>query len=292
MPGKNEKLVSIIILNWNGKDYTGSCLQSIYKNTNYGAYEIIVVDNGSTDGSQEMIKSKFPKVRLIENKRNVGFAGGNNIGIRASSGDYVFLLNNDTLVTKNWMGKMVGVMESDEKIGVLGPHLPENEKSETYYGGGSIDDSGAAKHSFSRKAGEFEQVGGAAFMIRREVIDEIGVLDEGFFPIYFEETDYCFRVADAGWKVFFTPDTKIIHFGSKLTSKKPLSWNFFVINKNRVRLMLIHFRGRRLLRSFFWEILRFGKNITRAHILVKAYLWNIKNLGEILKKRKSYGGGK
>jgi GT2 family glycosyltransferase len=289
------ELASVIIINWNGIELTKQCILALQKNTLL-PFEVIVVDNGSGKSDKAALR-KMRRTglidKLIENCCNKGFAGANNQGMRNAKGDYLFLLNNDTIVKKNWLKELIRVAESDEKIGIVGPHLPESEKSEVVYGGGYISVSGIATHSFDPREGETEQVGGAAFLIKRSVFEKIGELDEKFYPIYFEESDYCARARKAGFKVFFAPKSTIIHFGSRVTSKQPNKWMYLALNKNRVRYMLLHFSTARLLVALFFEAARVVKSVftLRTHWLMEAYLANLKNIGDIIQKRMRYRKG-
>ncbi len=286
-------LTSIIILNWNGIDFTKECIASLY-NLTKEKFEVIVVDNGSKSGEiteLRALKKKGLIKKLIENKSNIGFSAANNQGLRKAKGDYLLLLNNDTIVTKGWLSEMIKATKADPSIGIVGPHLPESEGSETIYGGGFVDVSGVARHSFNKNASEAEQVGGAAIFFKREVFERIGELDEGFSPIYFEETDYCSRARKAGFKVWFTPKSKVIHFGSKITKKQPTRWLYVVMNKNRLRYMLLHFPLYKLLLATPFELARALKSIftLKIHWLAEAHLITLRSLGEILEKRARYG---
>lgn len=278
-------LVSIVILNWNGRKLLKNCLTSIKENTSYPNYEIIVVDNGSTDGSQTFIKESYPNINLIENKKNLGFSKANNQGIIAAGGDFIFLLNNDTQVTKNWLTNLIEVAESDSKIGIVGCKMifPNGE---VQHAGGYITNAGIGRHYSNGEEGEVEYVTGASMLIKREVIDKIGLLDEKFTPIYFEDTDLCFRARKAGFKVVYTPKSSIMHYEAATTKQK--KWMYFVMNRNRIRFMLLNFSKIRLLKAIPWEILRILKNIfkLRIHLLIKAYCVNLIDINEILKKRK------
>ncbi len=290
-------LVSIIILNWNGIDFTKKCLASIKSNTSYPNYEIIIIDNGSKAKEIMELKKIHAKGivnRLILNKSNKGFSGGNNQGIKAAKGDYLLLLNNDTTLTKNWLTELVKTAEKDKKIGVVGPDIESYYQPGIIFGGGYVDDSGIARHSYAKKESDAEQVGGAALFFKREVLEKIGGLDEGFNPIYFEETDFCTRTRRAGFRVVFTPKSKIVHFEGGIMKKQPGKKSFVTINKNRIRYMLLHFQIFRLVKAVFWEILRFGKNLIklRPHWMLEAYWITLKTMPDILKRRARYNKGK
>jgi GT2 family glycosyltransferase len=294
-----NRLVSIIILNWNGMSFTRLCIQSIRRNTDYKPFEIIVVDNGSKEEEIKQLQGMHKQGlvdKLILNKENKGFAGGNNQGLRAANGDFFLLLNNDTIVKKGWLNELVKAAESDESIGIVQPDLPEAEGKQQPYSGGYIDDSGTARFILKQQhpgMHDIEQAGGAAFFIKKSLFEKIGFLDEGFSPIYFEESDYCARARKAGMRCVFAPESVIVHFGSKITAKQPSKWMYLTMNKNRARFMLLHFSKKRLAKAFFWEMLRFIKSIAtlRVHWLLQAYWINLRNLGEILEKRKRYAKG-
>lgn len=297
MAAKKKNMVSIIILNWNGLDFTRKCLASIKSKTSYPSYEIIIVDNGS-NGSEvtelKKIHSKGLINRLILNKSNKGFSGGNNQGIKAAKGSYLLLLNNDTTLTKNWLTELVKTAEKNKKIGIVGPNIESYYQPGIVFGGGYVDGSGAARHSYAKKESEAEQVGGAALFFKREVLEKIGGLDEGFNPIYFEETDFCTRAKRAGFKVVFTPKSKIVHFEGGIMKKQTGRGSAVTINKNRIRYMLLHFNVFRLLKAVPWEILRFGKNFVnlRPHWMLEAYWITLKTLPDILRRRARYKKGK
>jgi len=209
--------VSVIILNWNGKDLTIECLNSLEK-LKYMNYEVVVVDNGSTDGSQKAIKEKFPRVKLIENKENVGFAEGNNIGIRNSDADYFLLLNNDTVVDPYMLDELVDVGESDPKIGILCPKIYLYDKKDVFwFAGGYLRTYGTLHRGYNEKdVGQYDKVedmvyaSGCAFMIKKEVTEKIGLLDKEFF-IYLEDVDYSLRAKENGFRVVYVPKAKMWH---------------------------------------------------------------------------------
>ena len=273
---KNKsKMVSIIIVNWNEKEMLRKCLESIKSNTIYYPYEIIVVDNNSNDGSQEMIKMYFPWVKLIENKENLGFSRANNIGIKTSKGEYVLLLNNDTEVKKGWLMNLIEFAENNKKFGVVGPKL--------LYQDGSVQQ----LKGYPDTSKEVDFVTGAAFLIKREVINKVGLLDEGFSPIYYEDKDYCMRVLKAGYKIGYTSSSVIVHHCGLTTDKLP-SWKYLVGNKNRIRFTLLHYSIKELIKMIPHEILQIGASIMRMrlHLLIYAYLLVLKDLKNIIETRK------
>ena len=211
------------------------CLKSIYTNAHKISFEVLVVDNGSSDGSQEMIKEEFPQVRLIENKDNLGFARANNQAIKRSSGKYELLLNSDTLVLENALEIMVDFMERNPQVGMCGCRLLNEDGSVQPSGGRFPDLFTAFLHMtklnylypgnrFSRRfmgagldgdeAEGVDWVTGACLLVRRQAMEEIGLLDERFF-MYCEDVDWCWRMKDAGWKVCYLPRAEVVHYRSR-----------------------------------------------------------------------------
>jgi len=274
--------VSVVILNWNGKKYLKNCLDSVLK-TDYHDLEIIVVDNASTDGSQQLVKKCYPQVILIENEKNLGFCVGNNIGIKHASGDLIILLNNDTIVDKGWVKEILKCAQ-DAKVGIVGCRL--------YFPGTKIIQSlgfkmrflgyweniGAGQEDNGQfgKAGRVDYVSGAALAVKREVLDKIGLLDPAFYA-YVEDCDLCYRAKRAGYKVV-TSNAIVYHYGS-------LSWNKFsvkrmyLIQKNKIYFLLKHYPPKNLLRyvfeypirSFKIDLCRFirGESVAQKFALTK-----------------------
>jgi GT2 family glycosyltransferase len=218
-----NRLCAIIILNFNGKEYLKNCLNSIKKNTRYKNYKIVVVDNGSQDKSQKMMKSKFKWVDLIENKINRGFSRGNNDGIKYSikkyNPKYFYLLNNDTLVEKNWLVESIKTMEKSKNTGIVGSkQLTFNKKPAR--SAGWIHMFGVNYYS-----GNIEKsvnwVSGAGFLIKKEAFNKIGLFDEIYNPAYYEETDLEERVLHAGFEIIHCPKSIFLHKGGQTTKNKP-----------------------------------------------------------------------
>lgn len=226
--------LSIIIVNWNVRDLLRRCLHSILANVPGGQLEIIVVDNGSTDGSAEMVRTEFPLVRLIANPDNRGFPAANNQGLEVARGRYVLLLNPDTEVVGDALATMAAFADAHPDVGILGPQLLNPDGSvqssrrrfptlltalfestwlqpyaprrllEHYYVLDCPDD----------EVQDVDWVTGAALMARREAVKQVGPLDEGFF-MYSEELDWCRRFREAGWRVVYLPTARIVHYVGK-----------------------------------------------------------------------------
>jgi GT2 family glycosyltransferase len=238
--------ISIIIVNYNVQYFIEQCLNSIYGISDFdGKFEVIVVDNDSSDGSINLIKEKFEQVHLIENSENVGFSVANNQGIDIAKGKYVLLLNPDTIVEEHTLAKCFTEMESDTKIGALGVKMvdgaglflpeskrgfpspmasfyrftgiyklfPKSPKVNAYYQGQIAVDEKA----------EVDILCGAFMFIRKKVLDQIGYLDEAFF-MYGEDIDLSYRISQAGFKVLYFPDTTIIHFKGESTRKDSIKY--------------------------------------------------------------------
>ena len=232
--------VSIVIVNWNTRHVLHDCLKSIYDQCGEIDFEVIVIDNASVDGSAEMVKKDFPQVTLIENSQNCGFAAANNQGIDISKGRYVLLLNSDTVVLDNAIAKTVAFADSHLEAAVVGGRVlnPDRTLQPTCFMFPSILNmllSSTYLYKLFPKSRffgrermtwwsrndirEVDVVTGCFMLVRREAIEQVGLLDERFF-IYGEETDWCCRFKNAGWKVMFTPCTNIIHLGGQSTQKK------------------------------------------------------------------------
>ncbi len=231
-------MLSIIIVNYNAEKFLKDCIKSIYTETKGISFDIWVVDNASCDNSVQMVKECFPEVKLIENTQNVGFAKANNMAVSKSEADYVLLLNPDTLILGNAVEKMVEFMDKNPQVGISGCKVLNKDGTLQFACRRSIP---TPKVAFFRLAGlsklfpnsrimakynltyldpdkssEVDSVSGSFLMIRREVIDSIGLLDEQFF-MYGEELDWCLRAKKAGWKVMYWPYAEIIHYKGECT---------------------------------------------------------------------------
>lgn len=225
--------LSIVIVNWNTRELLGQCLASIYAHPPTAEFETLVVDNASTDGSVEMVRTRFPQVRLMPNRENVGFARANNQAIRVSTGQYVLLLNPDTEVYPDALDCLVRFLVDRPSVGAVGPRVlnPDGTLQLSCYPAPTL--SRELWRLFHLDAlypyGNYAMTGwrqdvaravegllGACLMLRRSVLDEVGLLDEDYF-IYSEEVDLCRRVHAAGWALYWAPEARIIHYGGQST---------------------------------------------------------------------------
>lgn len=281
---------SIVIVSLNGAAALPLCLRSIFA-IDSEDYEVIVVDNGSTDDTSKVVKEGFPKAELIRSERNLGFAGGNNVGIDAAKGDVVVLLNDDTEVHPNYFKALRDAASRLSDWGVLGCKLLYPDKKTIQHAGAAIKPNAHTMHFGNGETdeGQYDEirecdyVTGAAFAINRRALDAIGALDAGYFPIYFEEVDYCFRAKKAGLKSYYIPDAVVYHYESRTT--KVLSFGFYVkYNKNRIRFVIKNYTFRELLRFAKNEVKWFYENkpFDLLPSLIVAYLYNLLNLPRTL----------
>lgn len=294
-----DPLVSIIIVNYNQKKITLECLKSLEKIT-YPSFEIIVVDNNSFDRSTQIIRKKYPKIKVIESNENLGYAGGNNLGLKYCSSDYILILNNDTKVEPNFLEPLIEDMVSDNKLGVIqskikvmdNPKLLDSVVSfQTLtgflYHRGYLDKDGEKYenflYSFSAK--------GACILINKKIL-KLGLFDEDFF-CYFEETDLCWRSWILGFKVGFEPRSVIYHKMGVTSSNMDRSFIHYHSFKNRIRTIIKNAQ----LRTLIWMLpihilvclglsvyfLFTQYNGTKS--ILKAFWWNILHLPDTLKLR-------
>jgi GT2 family glycosyltransferase len=271
--------LSIIIVSWNVRSLLQTCLKSVEAEQGALRLEIIVVDSGSDDGSPEMVREQFPQVHLIVREDNVGFPLGNNIGLAEANGRYLLLLNPDTEVVGDALSRMVGYLDGNPDVGVVGGQLlnPDNTVQSSrrrfptvataffestwfqpfapkgilrrYYAE-DIDDGETA---------DVDWVKGACLMTRKTILDEVGPLDADYF-MYSEELDWCKRIKMAGWRVVYFPEAKIIHYEGKSSEQAVTARH---INFQRAKLRYFHkYHGMMimillrifLLLNFVWQL--------------------------------------
>lgn len=301
---KTYPKVSIIILNYNGRRWLEKCLQTIRK-IKYKPVEVIVVNNGSTDESHEFISKKYPEFKLIELKKNKGFAGANNIGVKLASGKYVLIINNDTEVPEDFLLPMVERMESDKSIGVIQPKIRSLRKRhlldaacsfytstgfQYHYGYYQLQ----SKKQYNREKLVYSAKGACLFTLREDYLKLRG-FDEDFV-CYVEESDYCHRIWLSGKKVLYLPESYIYHWGggdmsvmekSEITIYRSFKNRFYSYIKNLslvelIRLLPVHlaFCEAMIFSALLRGIIRYG---IAAQL---GTLWWIFHLPRILKKRR------
>jgi GT2 family glycosyltransferase len=246
-------VVSVIIVSWNAKDYLLQCLASLSPAVCRYSMEIIVVDNASSDGSPEAVEIQFPRVRLIRSGANLGFAKGNNLGVAHSRGQYLAFINSDVKVFKDCISTLVDYCEQHSDVGMVGPRVTggDDRLQRTVRGfptlwnmacrAVALDTTLPACKIFSGYSlahwsqldlREVDILGGCFWVVRREALAKVGLLDESFF-MYGEDMDWCKRFWAAGWKLVFVPTAEIIHYGGGSSSNAPVR---FFIEKQRADL--------------------------------------------------------
>lgn len=295
-------LVSIVTINYNGADVTCALLESLRKIT-YPNIEIIVVDNHSKE-DPGVIKERYPEIRLIRNKNNNGFAGGNNVGFKAAKGKYFLMLNNDTEVAPDFMEPLVSKLESDPGAGAA------TAKLIYYHSDGRIQFAGST--SINPISGRNKYIGqhekdngqynhccctpyghGAAMMIPRKVIQEVGLMPEMYF-LYYEELDFCERIKDAGYSIWFVGNSNVFHKESATVGKlNPMK--IYYLTRNRLLFMRRNVKGLKLYLSMIYftfvalpkNLLTYllSKKVDFAKAFMKGYLWNFKNKALLENKR-------
>ncbi|MBN1936406.1 MAG: glycosyltransferase family 2 protein [Anaerolineae bacterium] len=231
---KKDIALAILLLSWNTADLLADCLRSIPAGAGNLTCRVIVVDNASTDGSAAMVEREFPDVQLIRSPENLGFAGGNNLGLRTAHGDYVLLLNSDTLVKPGALQTLIHCMDEHPQAGACGPRLLRSNGTPQPYAFGSdptigyLMRRGLGQLVFHRplhnwatdQVQQVSWISGACMMVRRAAIEQVGLLDENLF-MYFEDNDWCLRMRQAGWLVYYDPRAEIVHIGGQSLKQNP-----------------------------------------------------------------------
>ena len=309
---KKNKKVSVVVINYNGEDLLKKFFPSVNNYTNKDISDIYVIDNYSSDKSLEFLNNKYPGVNLIKNKKNYGYAGGYNRGLKNIKSKYVVLLNNDVEVTRNWLDIMIEKMEENNSIGSCQPKILSytNKKKFEYAGacGGYLDLLGypycrGRIFDFTEEdKGQYDDdkeifwSSGACIMLRNELCQKIGGFDESFFA-HMEEIDLCWRLKAEGYTNYCFPESKVYHLGGGTlnydNSKKTfLNFrnNLFMLAKNENRLSLILKIPLRLVFDLAaaMRFLIYEKSLKNFISILKAYLYLIIRLPSLLiSKRKS-----
>lgn len=239
------KAISIVIVTWNCKKYTQECLESLAKFRHDPDTEIILVDNASEDGTPEMVRDLFPEVTLVQSKENLGFARGNNVGLRMTSGEYVCLINPDVRVLDGCLETMLAYMKENPRVGLLGPRMIgfDGKPYPSYMGAPTLwrtfcralalDDLFPKSKLFAgylmtyfdgSHTADVDILTGWFWVTRREALDQVGLMDESFF-MYSDDVDWSKRFRDGGWRVVYLPTAESVHYGGGTTARSPVRFS-------------------------------------------------------------------
>lgn len=292
---------SVIVLVWNGMADLAECLTALHAQES-ADLEIIVVDNASSDGSADFVSSTYPGIRLIRNERNVGFAAGNNLGLRVATGEILMLLNQDTVVRPDWARALLAAFDECPTCGAVGSKAlyPDGR---IQHAGGYVDERGEGAHYGYGQPdqGQFEQtrdvdyVTGAAMAVSRRAMEAAGGLDEGFAGAYFEDVDWCYRIREAGFRVVYAPQAVLVH-KERSAAGGSGSESLYAIQRNRLRFVLKHWPTARLVEQFLaaeraWlQKLGPGSEVRYA-ATQRSYLYHLAHLSELVRWRKEALGG-
>lgn len=235
---------TVIVINWNGLRYLETCFESLLAQKVDGGFETMLLDNGSSDGSAQYVRECWPAVRVVESGRNLGFAAGNNLGMRAARGRHLVLLNADTKVQQGWLEALIQAADAHERVGAVTSKLVFMADPGEIQNAGSLllgDGSGADRGFHERDHGQFDTreevfgACGAAVLYRREMLDDVGMFDETFFN-YYEDTDLSWRMRLRGWTVLYEPRAVVHHVHAGSSGE----WSpFFTFHVDRNRLFMI-----------------------------------------------------
>jgi GT2 family glycosyltransferase len=287
-------LVTIISVNYNQEEVTRELLFSIRK-LSYPNLEVIVVDNGSQTNLVSSLGNQFSEFTFIRSDKNLGFAGGNNLGIENARGEFIFFINNDTILTPNTIEPLLEKFTSEKNVGVVSPKIKYFEDPELIqYAGYTAMNPYTARNkgigNLEKDNGQYDLstetffAHGAAMMIKREVIDKVGVMPEIFF-LYYEEFDWCEQIRKAGYRIFYEPKSVIFHKESISVGKNSTLKTYYM-SRNRILFMRRNYSGAKLYFFFIYMIfVVFPKEISKhllskeqEHVLplIKGYFWNLK----------------
>lgn len=290
--------VSIITINFNQLHHTLALLQSLRK-ISYPDIEVIVVDNASSVDPTAEIKSKFPEVHVIASRENLGFAGGNNLGIKSSTGEYILFLNNDTEVDPGFLEPMVELFETNPNAGAASSKIIYyNSDNIIQYAGSTCVNPMTGRNKrlgyMEKDLGQHDQLRetelahGCAMMVPKKIIEKVGLMPELFF-LYYEEIDWCETIKRAGYKIFYVPGSKVYHKESMSVGKNSTLKTYYM-TRNRLLYMRRNSSGLNKVLSFaFFMFLAFPKNILKylyhrelAHVKAfwKACVWNATHLSD------------
>jgi len=285
-------------VNWNAKAYLKGCLESILSQS-FTDFEIILVDNASSDDSVNFVKDNFPQVKIIQNKNNVGFAEGNNTGIENSKGEIIVLFNPDAVADKDWLSILIRVLQSSKRIAAVTGKMyylgDKYGKNAVFCTWSKIDPYSATPYNFSNNepVSKVDYLSGAAMAIKKDILENVGLVDSGYF-LYFEETDLCARMIRAGYDLMYVPSAIVWHAVSPLSKSEK---KVYYMERSRIRFALKNF-DRLYAISFFFIFLGEtlfvmsrdlkNRNFSRTKTRLGAISWNLSNFKNTLRARRKY----
>lgn len=288
-----EPLVSIVVLNWNGRGYLHDCLTALRRQT-YRHHEVVLVDNASTDDSVPFVRQHFPEVVLVQSGRNLGFIGGNTLGLRVARGEWIALLNNDTVADPGWLAALLEAARPVDVAGATGKVYALDDPERVVFTLPLINPlTGRARWTDADSPiADVHYLAGNNLLVKRAVIEEIGPLDAAYYS-YYEETDWCARMIRAGYRLVYTPHAKIRH---KELGSTSLENNRYFMERNRLRFVI---------KNFDWPYLAlflplYGADVARRlwrgrdeagvplrPIIPRAIRWNLRHLPQTLRARRA-----
>lgn len=306
-------LLSIIIVNWNVAEFLLNAIQSVMDNPPTGEFEVIVVDNASTDDSLKLLYEKFPSVKVIANKINLGFGRANNQGMKIARGEYIFILNPDTIILENALDKLINVIKANPQISMVGPALVKNYDLEPQLGGARLSRtfiSGVMldliyierlpilgpwlvkklRYPYDLENETFvEVISGSAMMFKASTIKQVGYFDERYF-LTGEDIELCDRFWEKGFKIYYYPDARIIHFNQSCSPVDPV--NVFI---NKFLGIARYYELKNGKCALFWfrvftYVILFPKLLIKALFAIlrndqKAKIFHLEILGRLLQWR-------
>ncbi len=285
-------LVSIIVLNWNGRAYLSDCLAALEGQT-HANREIILVDNASTDDSVPFVRQRFPEILVVQSARNLGFVGGNALGLRHARGEWIALLNNDTIADPRWLEALLDAARPPDVAGATGKQYALDDPDRVIFTLPLIDPlTGRARWTDTdRGISDVHYLAGSNLAVKREALRAVGFLDPGYHS-YYEETDWCARMIRVGYRLVYTPRAAILH---KELGSTSLEINRYFMERNRIRFVI---------KNFDWPFLALfvplyaadaARRLWRGQdefgvrlrpIIPRAIWWNLCQLPETLRARR------
>jgi GT2 family glycosyltransferase len=295
--------ISVIIVSWNCKKFLLECLASFYDQVSRASTEVIIVDNASSDGTPEAVRNAYPEVKLIENTANMGFAQGNNIGLKHATGKYICLINPDVIVLDRCIAKMQRYMEDNPDIGMVGPAILDVDgaiqrscmRRPTLWnqfcravGLDTVTSSSKVFGGFLMKDCRFDEIcdvdiiNGCFWMVRREAVNDVGGLDAGFW-MYGDDLDWCQRFRLARWRIVFFPEARAIHYGGGASENAPIR---FYVEMNRANLRYWRKYHNYMSYCLYWLLLNLAHGLRSVVLCIMYVVKRSDRPGTLLKLKK------